>query len=334
MDEPPGDLGAADQEPSDDPQPRVAVITVTYNRAHLLAKAIDSVLSQEYTNLRLVVVDDGSTDDTGVLLRKYQADHRVEVVRHDTNLGVIAARNTGLACLTEEDVYFCYLDSDDTLLPGAIQTMVKAFDEHGDRYSMIWAASQDAATGRSDGWHSLDSPEVTFDDQLAGRFRGDFKELVRRDLLGSLRYDARAGGGEGILWAQILRKKPALMIPEVVQLTDRSGADRVSHARYDRNSAESLMWSRLSELRVIGTDLRRAYPHRYAVLLRKVAQAAAMAGDRRRARLASRWALRLDRSPRTAVVACAALAPSWVVRRWAHAVQLIRSRRGRAGRDL
>jgi hypothetical protein len=196
---------------------------------------------------------------------------------------------------------------------------------------MIWAASQEAGSGRRDGWHSLDSAVVTFDEVLAGRLGGDFKELVRRDLLGSMRYDPRSGsGGEGILWARILRKKPAFLIPDVVQLTDRSGADRVSHMRFDGPYMRALMWTRMSELRVLGRDLRQAYPDRYADLVRSVAQAAAMAGDGRIARLTSRQAFRLDPSVRTLLVACAALAPAVLVRRCAQGLLFIRAHRSRA----
>jgi glycosyltransferase involved in cell wall biosynthesis len=325
MSELPAGRSAASQERPRDLAPRVAVITVTYNRARLLAKAIDSVLSQGYQNLRLIVVDDGSTDDTGVLLSRYGDDPRVEVVRHETNRGMRAARNTALAQLNDEDVYFCYLDSDDKLTPGAIQTMVDAFMEHGDRYSMVWAASQVEQTGESDGWHSLKTDEITLDDYMALRVRGDFMQLVRRDLAAGVRMPEEARQADGTMWAQVLRSKPALMIPDVVQLTDRSGADRRSHVTYTRDYAESMMWSRLFALKVYGAELRQAYPLRYAALLRELGQFAAMAGDTRRAGVATRSALRLDPSPRTVFAACATLAPSWLVLRGARILHWIRS---------
>ena len=126
-------------------------ITVTYNRSHLLANALDSVLDEDYPELRLLVIDDGSTDGTSELLERYSPDPRVEVVRHESNLGVLAARNTALSCLTSEVTYYGYVDSDDTLLPGAVTTMVTAIERQSDRYSMVCAWSRDAATGQADG---------------------------------------------------------------------------------------------------------------------------------------------------------------------------------------
>jgi hypothetical protein len=142
-----------------------------------------------------------------------------------------------------------------------------------------------------------------------------------------MRYDARAGGGEGILWARILRQAPALLIEDVLQLKDRTGADRVSHVHYDRASAEARMRLYLYELETIGDDMRRTHPRSYALLLSRLAHAASMAGDGRRARIASRQALRIDPSPWTMAVAGLALTPGWVTRGATRAVRTIRPRR-------
>ena len=101
--------------------PMVTIITVTYNRAHILPASVDSVLSQDYPHLRLMIVDDGSTDGTAAILEQYEKDLRVEVLRHETNQGVTAARNTALDHLGDDVEYFGYNDSDDMLVPGAIE---------------------------------------------------------------------------------------------------------------------------------------------------------------------------------------------------------------------
>lgn len=307
-------------------RPRVAIITVTYNRAHKLVRAIRSVLSQEYEDLRLIVVDDGSTDETEAVIAQYRDDKRLTVIRHEHNLGVLAARNTGLDSLREEDVLFGYLDSDDTLVPGAVETMVKALTESGQYYSMVWAASRDSATGRPDGWHSLDRGEITFDDQLGGRVQGDFMQLVRRELIDGLRYLPKAGGGEGHLWTRVLRHAPAVVIPDVVQSTDRSGGDRVSIVSFTRTEAEKRMWTYIYELRCTGRDLRGMYPKRYADLLRRLSLEAAMAEDTRRARPMSRQALRLNPVPKSLIAALLVLAPGWILRPIIRTRALIRAR--------
>jgi glycosyltransferase involved in cell wall biosynthesis len=77
-------------------RPAVTIIVTTYDRARLVPRAIDSVLRQTYPNVDLVVVDDGSRDDTSEVLAQYDDDPRVRIVRHDRNRGVTAAKNTGL----------------------------------------------------------------------------------------------------------------------------------------------------------------------------------------------------------------------------------------------
>lgn len=93
----------------------VGVVIPTYNSACVLADAVESVLGQKPPADRLVVVDDGSTDDTRSILGKYRG--HLEYIRQP-NRGPAAARNEGWARLTTDAVVF--LDADDLLLPGAL----------------------------------------------------------------------------------------------------------------------------------------------------------------------------------------------------------------------
>lgn len=102
--------------------PKVSVIIPTCNRAEKVAIAIDSVLAQTFADFELIVVDDGSTDDTPARLRDY--GQRIKVVTQ-TNRGVSAARNAGIAASTGELIAF--LDSDDVWLLHKLQTQVDFF---------------------------------------------------------------------------------------------------------------------------------------------------------------------------------------------------------------
>jgi len=77
------------------PAPLVSVILPTYNRANLIGPAIRSVLAQSFTDLELIVVDDGSAEDMRSVVLGF-ADPRIVYLRRDRNGGVAAARNTGL----------------------------------------------------------------------------------------------------------------------------------------------------------------------------------------------------------------------------------------------
>ena len=97
----------------------ISVIIPVYNVKDYLIECIDSVLNQSYTNLQIILVDDGSTDTSGKICNEYaQKDSRIQVI-HQKNGGLSDARNTGLANADGEYVYF--LDSDDLILPFAIE---------------------------------------------------------------------------------------------------------------------------------------------------------------------------------------------------------------------
>jgi glycosyltransferase involved in cell wall biosynthesis len=100
-------------------KPLVSVIIPTYNRGWIVQEAIDSVLDQDFRDFELIVVDDGSDDNTREILRAYG---KTITVLHQSNRGVSAARNRGIAEAAGRLIAF--LDSDDLWLPGKLTTQV------------------------------------------------------------------------------------------------------------------------------------------------------------------------------------------------------------------
>jgi glycosyltransferase involved in cell wall biosynthesis len=100
-------------------EPLVSVIIPAYNRAHTVRETVDSVLGQTYGKLEVIVVDDGSKDNTQEVLREYGA--RIKNIRQE-NAGQMVARNRGIAEATGEIVTF--LDSDDIWLPTCVERHV------------------------------------------------------------------------------------------------------------------------------------------------------------------------------------------------------------------
>lgn len=102
----------------------VSVIVPVFNVESYLAEALDSVICQTYTNLEIIVIDDGSTDGSGRICDEYAGkDRRIRVI-HQENRGLSAARNAGLDVMKGETVSF--LDSDDAYYPEFIETMMTA----------------------------------------------------------------------------------------------------------------------------------------------------------------------------------------------------------------
>lgn len=108
--------------------PRVSVVIPTYNREKWISKAIDSVLAQTYTGLEIIVVDDGSTDQTRQLIDNY--GDRVRYI-YQRNTGVSSARNRGI--LEARGEWIAFLDSDDEWLPEKLESQL----DLADRYPQI-----------------------------------------------------------------------------------------------------------------------------------------------------------------------------------------------------
>ena len=88
-------IGNVTQMVENSQNPLVSIILPTYNRAHTLLRAVNSVLNQEYREIELIVVDDASTDGSAAVLDTL-TDPRLRVIRHERNKGVAGATNTGL----------------------------------------------------------------------------------------------------------------------------------------------------------------------------------------------------------------------------------------------
>ena len=105
--------------------PLVSVIIPAYDRAQMLRQAVDSVLEQDYPYTEILVIDDGSVDDTPIILADYEG--RIRVFRQE-NTGVSAARNLGIRASRGELIAF--LDSDDYWLSEKLTTQVDWFLRH------------------------------------------------------------------------------------------------------------------------------------------------------------------------------------------------------------
>jgi glycosyltransferase involved in cell wall biosynthesis len=114
----------------------VSIVTPSYNQAAFLEETIRSVLEQDYAPIEYVVVDDGSTDGSVEIVRRYE--DRLAWWTRQENAGQVAALNRGFA--RTSGAYMGYLNSDDTLLPGAVARMVAELE----RDPSLWLVYGDA----------------------------------------------------------------------------------------------------------------------------------------------------------------------------------------------
>lgn len=108
---------------------KVSIIVCFYNEEKYLSKAIDSVLTQSYSNFELILVNDGSTDHSDEIVKSYH-DDRIIYISYEGNKHQAYARNRGLEKATGD--YIGFFDGDDIMMPDKIEKQVKYLEEHKD----------------------------------------------------------------------------------------------------------------------------------------------------------------------------------------------------------
>ena len=105
---------------------KISVVTISFNQAHFLERAIRSVIEQDHDDIEYIVVDPGSTDGSREIIERYR--DRIATVIFEPDDGPVDGLNKGFAVATGE--LCAYLNSDDALLPGALSTAVGVFRDH------------------------------------------------------------------------------------------------------------------------------------------------------------------------------------------------------------
>jgi glycosyltransferase involved in cell wall biosynthesis len=198
--------------------PKVSVIIPAYNYARFLPGAIQSVLDQTFRDFELIVVDDGSTDDTADVVSPYARRHGVIYIRQE-NRGLSAARNTGIRHAGGELVAF--LDPDDLWLPEKLQRQVALMDANADvglSYCMV-----DFIDGEGQRLPELSWPHpegATYKDLLYLNWvtGSGSSVMVRRSVFdGAGLFDESLRGLEDMdMWLRILRHHKSGHVDEVL----------------------------------------------------------------------------------------------------------------------
>ncbi len=146
-------------------QELVSVIIPCYNHAHFLGEAISSVINQTYPHIEIIVVDDGSTDDTAQVAKAYPNIRYV----WQKNLGLSRARNVGLS--NSKGSYIIFLDADDSLFPDAVKIGLRAL---ATRINCALAFGPFVNVGSIQGMQKL-SRQTSY----------GYKELLQRNVIGN-----------------------------------------------------------------------------------------------------------------------------------------------------
>jgi glycosyltransferase involved in cell wall biosynthesis len=213
----------------------VSVVVPAFNAASYLPDALDSALAQDYAELEVIVVDDGSTDTTAEVAASF-ASRGVKYVRQ-ANAGPGPARDLGVQ--HSNGSFVAFLDSDDTWLPGKLARQVAHFDAYPNVALVSGAYLQ--CNERNEPTAVMPAPRVeagdVFERLLVENFIGTSTAVVRKSCL-------VAAGGFGSLplgqdwdtWLRMARRFAIGFVPEVVARR-RAHRDSISHVKADERLA-------------------------------------------------------------------------------------------------
>ncbi len=231
----------------DSAMPVASVVIPCFNQAHFLAEAIESVLHQSYQKLEIVVVDDGSADNSFEVAGRYPEVHRLQ----RANRGVAAARNLGMQKSSGE--FLVFLDADDRLLTDAVEIGMEALAK---RPHVAFAAgmSRDIA---EDGRvvREARQPLVTQDHYvrlLEDCFIWSGSSVVYRreaiEAVGGFN-EALDAGDDYELYLKVARRHPIFCHAEVVTEYRRHGSNTTRDARLVLTSELQVLWGQEGSLR-------------------------------------------------------------------------------------
>lgn len=258
--------------------PIVSIIMATYNRADTLPRAIDSVLNQDMEDWELIIVDDGSTDNSRTIIESYKAkESRIRVAFHESNMHVHAAKNTGFDLIQGE--WFTTLDSDDEMVPSALITMLRLLEIVDPGINAITCNCLDTTTGIFSG-RGLDHDQWLDFEKLATSCSGEHWGLTKSSLLGNHRLNGKMrGGAESILWWKISQEAKRYYLHQALRIYHTEGADRISQKTHTDNLDDRIGYYQQMALETEYLALLRQYrPGEETIILRNIALSMAISG--------------------------------------------------------
>jgi len=278
------------------PHVLISVVVPTYNYAHLLPRALDSVLSQWHDDIELLVIDDGSQDDTPHVLQRYAKRYPGQLqVYRQANAGVAAARNRGVRAA--RGAYVLMLDADDELLPDAFRALREALSAEPSAAMVLGAQVSVYADGSQR--LRLPTPITGTTVQRCRRYLlekrisiSHSRCLFRRDLLLQRPYPETLRSGEDVaVFAYVLVSGPAVTVCQPLVRAYKH-TDSLRHCRaHEESVAQGMLHEVFARLPQECQRLRQRYAaQRYLSLFR----AALLAGDDCSARRFYRQAVTLS----------------------------------------
>jgi glycosyltransferase involved in cell wall biosynthesis len=218
--------------------PFFSIVVPTYNRAHLLLKTIDSIIKQSFEDWELVIVDDGSTDNTKELVQSYN-DNRIKYIWQE-NQERSAARNNGIS--NSKGLYICFLDSDDYFLEDRLDVLYKEIKERNYPkaffYTGICFENNGVIVKRTE------TPNIynSILDYLVYGVIGNPQACIHHQILEQYKYDTKFSISEDMeLWVRIINAGFPLIYLDYANVIATNHNERSVHISSNNHYAQMIV---------------------------------------------------------------------------------------------
>ncbi len=207
---------------------RFSIITPVFNREDCIERCIESVINQEYDNIEMWIIDDGSTDKTSEIIAKY-AENYSFIIHHKfpENKGVNAARNYGIK--KSKSDFTIFLDSDDYFAENALLAISDTIAENPEYGHFLFAQDDRVEYYQSNNLLSEKKAIIHFSDFLLEKVCGDFTHVIKTGILKKYPFDEFLRIYEIVSFFQVFRESGKLLFTNhIVVNRERDRSDSVS----------------------------------------------------------------------------------------------------------
>ncbi len=180
--------------------PKITILILTYNRANLVERTIKSVLAQTFKDYEIVLVDNGSTDETPTIFEKYKGRDNIRIFRIEENCGFAKGFNFCLDQIRGE--WFGTVGDDDAIEPHALETMFNVLKNVDHDLTAINCNGVDSSTGTYSGI-GLDEDQYLPLYKIVKYCDGDFWGITKTKLIEGIRLNTKIPGLENTFWYQV-----------------------------------------------------------------------------------------------------------------------------------
>jgi glycosyltransferase involved in cell wall biosynthesis len=207
----------------------ISYVVPTFNRAHKVARTIDSILQQPYPNIEILVINDGSTDNINDIYDKYKNEAKVTFIYHIKNMGQNYARNTGISVACGDIVTI--MDSDDSDYGTDLSPIVNYFQNNPDVFC-VFTPVVSMSTGNKLGFFTVAGEKFQAEGFLNGIYNGEHQAFLKKAFLKNPVFDEDLNIKRSctlLTWLRLGMTMNFVVLDYPTRLYDDTGVDRMGN---------------------------------------------------------------------------------------------------------